>query len=172
MTVARLISDLHHAIGVDPGPVAVLAALNEALLKHGRRGMFVTMAYGVTEPGQGRLRLALAGHPPPLVRRADGWASPLELPSASPLGILSPARLQAAEVELQGGEVLILYTDGATEARGASEGDFTADRLAQALEQAGRSADGVVDFLFRRLKEFTGEGPARDDITLLALRAH
>ncbi|MBI4251924.1 MAG: SpoIIE family protein phosphatase [Candidatus Tectomicrobia bacterium] len=171
--MARLLSDLQHAIGVDPGPAAVLAGLNEALFKRGRRGMFVTLIYGTTGAGEdGRVRLASAGHPPPIVRRADGAASPLvELHAAAPLGILTPASFEAAEVELLPGEVLLLYSDGATEAANPAGREFTAERLAEALEQAGRSADSAVDFLVRRIGEFRDGGPARDDVTFLALRA-
>jgi len=74
-------------------------------------------------------------------------------------------------VELLPGEVLLLYSDGATEAANPAGREFTAERLAEAIEQAGRSADAAVGHLFRRLGEFRDGGAPRDDITFLALRA-
>ncbi|MBI3126701.1 MAG: SpoIIE family protein phosphatase [Candidatus Tectomicrobia bacterium] len=169
--MARLLSDLHHLIVADPDPRAVLGALNESLIKRSRRGMFVTMLYGLTAPREGVLHLASAGHLPPLVRRADGSAGPLGVAASTPLGIASPAAYEATGVELLAGEVLLLCSDGVTEAQGPSGAEYSAGRLALDLEKAGRSADSAVDFLFRRIRDFRDGGPPRDDVTLLAVRA-
>ena len=169
--MARLLSDLHHLIIANPDPRAVLGALNDSLIKRSRRGMFVTMTYGVTAPQEGVVHLASAGHLPPIVRRADGSAGPLSVAAATPLGIASPAAFNMTKVELLGGEVLLLCSDGAIEAQNPTGAEYSAGRLALELEKAGRSADSVVDLLFRRIGEFRDGGPPRDDITLLAIRA-
>ena len=119
-------------------------------------------------------RLCTAGHPPALIRRADGRVREVGR-LGSLLGFLPDVDLADVRFRLAGGDVLLLYTDGATDARPRSTGGgtgslFGQDALAAALAGcAGLDADGVIARLSEILAEHSGDW-ASDDTALLALR--
>ena len=99
-------------------PAAVLLRLNAALLDQRQGDRFLTAAYAtfrVTPSGMTG-RLCCAGHPPPLIRRASGRV--LQIDARGPLlGIVPDIQLADVRFRLAPGDTLLLYTDGATEAR-------------------------------------------------------
>jgi sigma-B regulation protein RsbU (phosphoserine phosphatase) len=101
----------------DPG--TLLATINSELCETAIHGMFVTMACGILDPATGSVRLANAGHEPPLIHRADGSFTPLPA-SAPPLGIMplevGPEGIREELFTLDGG-TLYIFTDGVTEGR-------------------------------------------------------
>jgi serine phosphatase RsbU (regulator of sigma subunit) len=122
------------------------------------------------------LEFVNAGHPPALLLRADG--SMVRLESSAPM-IHAAISLWESELEVETfgpGDVLLLYTDGITEARNALDELFGADRLesvAQRLAPEARIAGGPSKFLRslrRELAEFVAGRPLEDDLTLVALR--
>jgi serine phosphatase RsbU (regulator of sigma subunit) len=124
-----------------------------------------TVALALLDPRTGRVRLSLAGHPPPLLRRADGHASVVQLEPNPPLGygLLDPSpTLSTAELELAPGDTLVLVSDGLLERRDAPI-DAGYERL---LEQLRRAAgpEALVDHML------SSAGPAAaDDLTVVAL---
>jgi sigma-B regulation protein RsbU (phosphoserine phosphatase) len=146
------------------GPGALLARLNDEICETATRGMFVTMAAGLYDVASGALRLANAGHEPPLQRRPDGrYASlPAEAP---PLGIVPGSEFPEREVSLDGG-CLYVFSDGLTEAR---------DAAGRELGAAGfrRLADRHAALPLReRVEAIAAEVSAlelRDDLTLLGV---
>ena len=93
-------------------PATVLTRL-DAKLKHFEAGAMATVIYGVLEPGFGRLRIASAGHLPPIIASAaTGTAQRLDLPVDPPIGVATRARRRVTDVELTPGDVLCFYTDG------------------------------------------------------------
>ena len=151
-----------------PEPGALLDLLNAEILETVTRGMFVTMAAGVLDRERGVVRLANAGHPPALLRGADGtWR---EIASgAPPLGIAPLAETGGAppEVELPlGAGSLYLFTDGVSESPVPEGGMLGTDGLRRELERlAAGGARALVDALVARLASV---GP-RDDLTLLVV---
>jgi sigma-B regulation protein RsbU (phosphoserine phosphatase) len=148
----------------DPGPL--LARLNDEILETVTRGMFVTLAVGRLDPAHGTVRLAAAGHPPALVRDADGrWH---EVPSgAPPLGIgpLPEPGPPEVELSLAGGSVY-LFTDGVTESHGPGEGMLGIEGLRREIDaRIGLPAYARLDALVASLR---ARGP-RDDLTLLVV---
>ena len=149
----------------EPGPI--LGRLNAEILETVTRGMFVTMAAGLLDPGPGTVRLAAAGHPPALVRDADAtWH---EIPSgAPPLGIgpfRQPGGPPEVDLSLRGGS-LYLFTDGVTESPGPREGMLGIDGLRRAIdERMGLPAHARLEALAASLRA----GPHRDDRTLLVV---
>ena len=84
-----------------------------------------------------------------------------------PLGIFEDATWEQMEVQLEPGDMLILYTDGITEAQNAQEQFFGEEQLLEVAQaQLGRSAQDVQDALMARVHEFMGDAPQFDDITL------
>jgi serine phosphatase RsbU (regulator of sigma subunit) len=154
------------------GPAEVLERLNRAMLRASgdRPGRFATVAHARLRatPKGADVRLASAGHPPPLVLR-DGRATPMTAPGTL-LGIYPDVTLTEVSFDLRHSEIMVLYTDGVTEARG-SEGLYGTDRLAAAVASApGGTADEVADHLLADVDAFQG-GQQRDDIAILVVEA-
>jgi serine phosphatase RsbU (regulator of sigma subunit) len=151
-------------------PSEVLALLNDAIRSDPDDVAFCTVAYGNLFPGPNgvRLVLCLGGHPPPLVRRADGSVVPAGRPGTM-LGVLDEPVLENDEIDLAPAEAVVLYTDGLIERAG---GDVigTEARLAETLAAGpGETAEAIVE----RIDEAFGVTEAeltRDDIALLVLR--
>ena len=120
-------------------PAAVLTRLNRALLDQRGGERFLTAVYATFRATPGGLagRLCTAGHPPALIRRADGRVREAGRPGIL-LGLFPDVELADVRFRLGGGDVLLLYTDGATDARprcapGGTSVLFGPDALAAAL---------------------------------------
>ena len=157
-------------------PVSVVERLNQAVLEEGElagdAGRFITLLYGEVEPrpdGSAQLVMVCAGHPLPLILRQDGSVRAAANPQPL-LGVLPDPTLYAEDVELGAGEVLLVYTDGASERRNGRQmlGD---EGVAAALSGcSGMTAPGVVARVRQAVVDFGASG-TRDDLALLALRA-
>lgn len=159
-------------------PMTVLRKLNTALLEHDAEGRFVTAACATFRVTPGGLagRLCVAGHPLPLIRRDDGRVGEVGRPGTF-LGVVDDRQLALAEVRfrLSPGDTLLMFTDGATEARKPAEGAVPRPLLGeQAFAEllagcADLDAAAIVTRLQRAIAEHTGRW-ASDDTALLALR--
>src|SRR5262249_53704735 len=126
-------------------PDAVLARLNRVLSVDGA-GKYVSLFYGVLDPGVGRLVFANAGHPPPLLLRAGSHAPASLEARGLLLGVDAAAAYATAEAAVGPGDLLMLFTDGVTEARNHDGAQF-GDRLMVPLLSAARGGtpDDVVN---------------------------
>ncbi len=158
------------------GPSAVLTLLDQHLagLGEARSGFdseggvrLATAVFGVIDPARDELRLANAGHPPLLMRGADGRTSWLHAPPGPPLGLSMPDYQEIA-VPFPPGSVLVGFTDGLVEARGVSL-DRGLDTLAETL--AGLPDVEDVEAIADKLLQCTGRaGGSDDDIALVVVR--
>jgi len=144
-------------------PGALLARLNDEICDTATRGMFVTMVAGLYDSRRGRVRLANAGHEPPLYHHPDGRVEshPAESP---PLGILEDGVYPESEIEMRGG-CLYVCSDGLTEAPcdGVPLGQQGLLRL---VERFGAKP---LDERIQAIAAAVGECELRDDLTLLGL---
>lgn len=154
-------------------PSEVLTALNEAMLQQLPEDRFCTVACVRLEPEDGSpgvgLDVSRAGHPPPLVVRPDGSVEEVGC-SGRVLGVFPDAELQDTPLRLMPGEVLVLYTDGVTEAR-SPDGEFFGEERLRALLRscAGLEAGAFASRIKGVVLEFQ-EGYPRDDLAILVLR--
>ncbi|MFI8306668.1 SpoIIE family protein phosphatase [Streptomyces sp. NPDC085927] len=153
---------VHAHATVGASPEDVLAGTNR-LLTDLDPGLFTSCLYVRLDLATHRVCLATAGHPPPLLRHADGRTELLPVPPGLLLGIETDTRYPALEVPLPPGCVLALYTDGLVEAPGADIDDATA-ALAGLLEHADPTDLGAMADLLIRHAPTPG-----DDIALLLL---
>src|SRR4029453_19624124 len=102
-------------------PAAGLTSVNRDTVRNNDRCMFVTVWCGILDLGSGRITYANAGDNPPAVRRADGRAQFLDIASAPALGIDEDAAYREGTTTLEPGDVLVMYTDGVTEALDAKQ---------------------------------------------------
>jgi sigma-B regulation protein RsbU (phosphoserine phosphatase) len=133
--------------------------------------MFATAVYGVLDTGTRRLRLACAGHPPPLLYRPGApriGAVPVD--AVLPLLLMDIDQVPTVDLQLQAGDRLLFYTDGVTERLSPSGAMYDGDRLAAALERSGsQSPASIVAHLTADVEAFAGGLEAEDDLTLLVL---
>jgi serine phosphatase RsbU (regulator of sigma subunit)/pSer/pThr/pTyr-binding forkhead associated (FHA) protein len=157
----------HAPIAADPADL--MARLNRALLRRAIEARFATMWYGVLSP-DGRLRYSNAGQEPPVVVRAGGVAESLDV-GGPVLGLLGIASYEHAEVQLAPGDLVVIFSDGVTEARDGGNDEYGRERLLDVLSTAhGRPAEDVLHEVLRAVNAFAGAAPQADDITALVLR--
>ncbi|CAL9333317.1 hypothetical protein SUDANB99_00115 [Streptomyces sp. enrichment culture] len=154
----------HATAGAAPGEV--LTRTNRFLVDLDP-GLFTTCLYAEVDPERGRVRLVSAGHPPPLLRHADGGAQRLDVPPGPVLGVDPGSAYPVTEIDLPPGAVLILYTDGLVEKAG-TDIEHAIDHLAGHL--ATWSADDP-ERLLELLLDHAGPAERRtDDIALLLVQ--
>lgn len=171
MTVTRVSGELERLIAETPdlGPAAILEGLNRYMnLVTSPYGVFATAIAVDLAADDGRCRIANAGHPAALVRRPDGPIERVES-AGMMLGALESElySCEDAQLELQPGSVVLLYTDGASETRGPDGKLLGDDRL----EQAFRRID-LAETPARKVLQFIDDyrvGPPGDDVVIATL---
>ncbi|MCX4986477.1 SpoIIE family protein phosphatase [Streptomyces sp. NBC_00572] len=154
----------HAAAGASPGDI--LARTNR-LLDDLDADRFTSCLVAEFDLGRHRLRLASAGHPPPLLRRPDGSAEILEVPAGLLLGIAPDVTYDTRELPWDAGSVLALYTDGLVEAPGLDIGTSMADLAERLAVSRAAELDRLADELTLHVKH----GAHRmDDVALLLVR--
>ena len=153
---------------------AVCESLNDFLSHDMTAGRFMSFFCASIDPKVGDVRWASAGHNPALHYRAATKEVVLLESTGRVLGVMPDAGYRnGATFHLAHGDVLLLYTDGATEAPAPKTGDlFGEERLEEVLRaSAGGPPEGILDAVRAALKAWTGGAPNRDDLTLLAVKA-
>lgn len=151
-------------------PARMVRNLNEFLLGFSRPETFCTLFVGVVDLGRGVLTYCSAGHPPALIVRAPGSRIEQLSVQSGVVGALDDMTYRDGEVRLGRGDLLLLYTDGTTEAR-TPEGAFLGEeglRSLLAREVAG-GFEGLVERILAFLYRYTGNHLV-DDVALVALR--
>lgn len=172
---AALMGMVRHTIRAaairERAPARVLGTVNAAVGRQTSEDEFCTAVAARLRPHDDQVIvwIAVAGHPPPVILRADGSLQWIR-GGGSLLGVFDDAGLTEDELRLAAGDTLVLYTDGVTEERGAT-GAFGEDGLAAALQAAsGEPASRIVDRIEAAVLTH-GSGEPRDDIAILAVKA-
>ena len=151
-------------------PEATLQLVNHHLLEMSHSGMFVTLLYGILDVS-GRFDYCRAGHPNPVV--LDGNQHLVETTSSPgmALGILDEIELDAQTVTIPPGGLMLIYSDGLSEALDVHDNQFGTDRLADELSVVGRlPASQVCAHLWKQVQEFAGEETQSDDFTVIVIK--
>ncbi len=153
------------------GPASALTRANELIRKDTAGDVFLSAAYAVLELDTGRVVYVNAGHNRPLWYRA-ATQDVVELRARGVvLGILEDIRLDQQRLDLAPGDVLVLYTDGLTEALNAAEEEFGKEAvMAVVAEHARGSAEAIRDALMAALSGFTGDAEPGDDVTCVVVK--
>ena len=154
-------------------PAIALSAVSERILSDTRGGMFVTTFYGILEPHTGRLLYANAGHPPGVLISTRHSKESINLlrPTGMALGVSDDARWRQKETRMIPGDVLVLYTDGITEANNPNGVFFEEDRLIETILENGQgSAKQILDALVEAVHRFIGPVARQDDIAIIVVK--
>jgi serine phosphatase RsbU (regulator of sigma subunit) len=174
MPAALLMSSLQARVQVlfeEPDDLArKIGRLNKAICAKCPDNRFITFFMAIADPSSGELVFTNAGHNPPLVVRAAGGFETLKGGGVI-LGILPMATYQESRVQLEPGDILVLFSDGVTEAVNPQDEDFGDDRLANLVKSlSDRPAAEIVEAIDSAVTEFTQGAPAADDITVVVVR--
>ncbi|MGD0750190.1 MAG: GAF domain-containing protein [Anaerolineales bacterium] len=154
-----------------PSPAETLQRVNALIIPDNRQSMFVTAVYGVLSIESGEFTYANAGHNPPVRMNRAGKKLEFLHRTGAALGIIENLPMDQRTISLGLDDLLLLYTDGLTEAFSPDEDTFGEVRLQQALKLAqASSARGVLDALEASVNQFMAPLTAADDLTMLALK--
>lgn len=153
---------------VSTDPAEAMARVNKALLRRAIEARFATMFYG-SVTFDGRLSYCNAGQEPPLVIRRQGTAW---LETGGPvLGLLSIATYEYETVSLEPGDLVVVCSDGVTEARNVAGDEFGRDRMLEVLRNShGVKPEAALELLMGAVKQFSEGAAQADDLTALILR--
>lgn len=170
MAVAR--TALRSEIVRSGDPARVLVALNDFLYEDLTRAeLFLSVFLMVLDPETGRLRYSNAGHNPPLLFRRDGRGCRTIEAEGLLAGVLDDVEYHEESMQLEPGDLILLYTDGLVEAQDGHGALFGMDRLAGILEKhAELPPERIVEEIFAAVYAFCADRPQVDDMTGVVLK--
>lgn len=171
---ALLMSSLHAAIHAQTDTrsslAEMVASVNKYLTNNTPANRFITFFVTELDSENGILSYINAGHNPPLIARKDGQVEKL-VSSSFPLGIMSTAKFVSEKTKLEMGEVLVVFSDGVSEAADMKGEEYGIDRLSEVIRNnAEKSASELRDKIESSISSFTKNSPATDDITLVIVK--
>ncbi|MBZ5578968.1 MAG: SpoIIE family protein phosphatase [Acidobacteriia bacterium] len=155
----------------DPRDLAALVTqLNKITCLHCPSNRFITFFISLLNPATGDFTFSNAGHNPPIVVRSSGEVEMLE--GGGPvLGILPIAKYAEQHARLGRGDLLVIYSDGITEANDLAEEEYGEERLTAELKlHRAESAESIVAAVTEAVSRFSAGAPQADDITLIVAK--
>jgi len=152
-------------------PAATLLRVNKLLLEDTHSDLFVTMWYAIWNPAAGTLQYSSAGHNPPFVLRSGNQTAEILKLKGIALGVLPEIHLESGMLTLEPGDMLVLYTDGVTEAQSAAGAQFSLRGLIEAARRySDRDARQIITAIIDTLDAHTQDAPQFDDLTLVIVQ--
>ena len=144
---------------------------NDLIIADARSDMFVTVFYAILDPHSHQFTYVNAGHNPPLLYRARTKELTTLKGHGLALGVVEGISLEEHTITMEPGDLVLMYTDGVTDAINSREEEFGTGRLTDLVTaKAHLSVEGLVDEITRAVAEFAGEGIHFDDVTMVALK--
>ncbi|MFC2036488.1 GAF domain-containing protein [Chloroflexota bacterium] len=152
-------------------PGEAIGRANDLILADARSGLFVTLFYAILHSDSAEISFVNAGHMPPVVMRAgDGTAEELRTGGLA-LGVLPNVEYEQRTTRLAPGDLLVLYTDGVTDAINSSEQMFGRERLIEMIRtHRDQSAEELAQVISDAVADFAGGAAQFDDFTLVVAR--
>jgi sigma-B regulation protein RsbU (phosphoserine phosphatase) len=174
---AVMMAILHSLAHSHPGhpepPSALLEHVNKRLATSytADNEVFVTAFYGIYDPAQREFAYSCAGHNPPQLKRcSEARVDSLEEVGGPPLGVFENVKYAQAKVTFRPGDLLVLYTDGVTEAMSQDSKQFGLEKLSEVLKRCNLGASDMRDAILEALDQFTDKSAPLDDRTLLVAK--
>ena len=150
---------------------SVMSRVNRLIFQTTNGERFITTFYGLIDPESRRLLYINAGHNPPLLVRADGTSQLLEH-SGFPIGIFDKAHYSESVVNFRSGDILLLYTDGVTEACSECEEPFSIDRIEKIIRESSHlSSKEICEAVTDAVNRYAAaSGGPEDDLTVAVIK--
>ncbi|MFN2232715.1 MAG: PP2C family protein-serine/threonine phosphatase [Anaerolineales bacterium] len=161
-----------YAMQYPDNPVEVMQLTNERMLADTRANQFVTVFYAVLNLVTGKMIYCSAGHNPAFVFRATNPGSPESyIRTGAPLGIFGDLQWDVGTLQLNPGDILLLYTDGVNEAQNIDEQFYGYERLLEVTgSKLNQNAVELHNAIIDNVKRFVGNAPQFDDITVMVVK--
>src|SRR5262249_31383726 len=173
LMMAKFSGDTRSCMLTENAPAPTATRLNSLLCAAGIEDKFITLGLCVLDAPTRKLTLTSAGHTPVIIRRADGRAEEVgQEVSGVPLGIMEDSVYEQTEVQLNPGDVVVIYSDGVTDARSPGEELYDSQSNHRLLKRVARSPGGPADVgraVLQDIREFSAGHSQADDITLVCL---
>lgn len=171
---ALLMSSIHAAVRAHTrtrlSASEIVSEINQYIYDNTPSNRFITLFYSELDPRTHQLTYINAGHNAPLLVRASGDVTRLDI-GGFPVGITPFGDYREGWVELEPGDVLLIYSDGASESLDEQGEEFGEARLIEvAQKHRGRTAAGLRDRIDEALAKFVGKAKSVDDLTLVILK--
>ncbi|MBI5303463.1 MAG: SpoIIE family protein phosphatase [Chloroflexi bacterium] len=154
-----------------PSAREAIERANDVIIADARSDMFVTVFHAQLDPHAHSFKYVNAGHNAPLLYRAAKRELTTLKGHGIALGVFPDITLEEYENHLESGDILLMYTDGVTDAINANEEEFGAERLADlVVTNAQLNSDELIEEIKRAVTEFAGEGVHFDDLTMVVLK--
>ena len=151
-------------------PAEVMAFVNDRICRHNKQDMFVTVWLGILELSTGKLTSANAGHDDPAVLKHDGVFEIKKTRHGFVVGAMEMMKYRDVETQLGRGDKLFLYTDGIPEATDQDDQMMGSDGMLDSLNlHKDESPKEIIEGMIRSVKEFVGDAPQFDDMTMLCI---
>jgi serine phosphatase RsbU (regulator of sigma subunit) len=170
LLMALLLAVLRTLVDEELDPPALVARLNTQICRHSPASRFITLFYGVYSPATGELAYVNAGQNPPLLRRLDGSIERLEGTGVA-LGMFEGSQYESAGTTVRNGDMLVLYSDGITEAENPAGEPFEESGLERFL--AARDAEPpaiLAPAVLKAVEAHAADSRFTDDLTVLVLK--
>jgi phosphoserine phosphatase RsbU/P len=173
LMMAKFACDTRYCMLTENAPAPTANRLNNLLCAAGIEDKFITLSLCVLDAPARKLTMTSAGHTPVLIRRADGRVEEVgQEVSGVPLGIMEDSVYQEAEVQLNLGDVVVIYSDGVTDARSPSDELYDSQSNHRLLKRVAQLSGGPVAVgraILQDIREFSAGHSQADDITLVCL---
>ena len=171
MLMTSLQTAFHTLVPDTNSPVDVLQRINRLYIHNIHFTTFVTIFFSRLDPLTRTLTYANAGHSEALLYRRSRDEQVWLEPTGPAIGLMEGFRNQSKDIKLESEDILLLYTDGVTEAFNSSGEQFGRERLAEVIHQNGdQPADGLIQAVLYTLTDFTDARPLEDDVTLVVYK--
>jgi serine phosphatase RsbU (regulator of sigma subunit)/pSer/pThr/pTyr-binding forkhead associated (FHA) protein len=171
LMMAKFSGDTRACLLTERGPAAAATKINRLLCSAGIDERFITLSLSLLDVPSRTLTIASAGHLPLLIRRADGRVEEVgEDVSGYPLGIDGDSTYDQAEIRLEPGDVVVVHSDGVTDARSPGEELYDSQdnhRLKKRVAAGPGTPAGLGRAILQEIREFSAGHPQADDITLI-----
>jgi sigma-B regulation protein RsbU (phosphoserine phosphatase) len=155
----------------DVSPASIITQVNDELSQNNEACMFVTLLFGILDVTTGEFTYCNAGHNPPFVKRANGQLEKLPARHGPVVGAMDGTAYREDRTQLKANDLLVVYTDGVTEATSVAQELFSEERLAVLLAEATiRSPTDAVERIQSAVQTFETGAEQFDDVTILAVQ--
>lgn len=147
----------------------IMTSMNKVLSADNEASMFVTFFLVIMDITTGEMTCSNAGHNPPYIVRTGGAVESVEQSPGMPLGIMADLPYESSKIKLKPGDMIVLYTDGVTEATDVDFSMFGEEKLIEVIKHVGNPQE-ITENIFQAVKKFAEDAEQADDITILALK--